>query len=422
MKSILKNIVTAILIWESKQILKKYKPSIIAVTGTVGKTSTKDAIYTVLSSREYVRKSDKSFNSEIGVPLTILGCQNGWSDPLIWISNIFHGLELIYFKSDYPKCLVLEVGADHPGDIQSISKWLKTDISIITKVGDVPVHVEFFKTPADVLREKSYLINALKPEGSLILYADDKKVSALAQGVKQTVYSFGITEMATVTASDTSVLYDDMKLPAGISFKLNYKGEAATMKLYGILGVQQIYPILAAATVGVIRNVHLSAIVDSFEHHIFPKGRMNILAGINRSAVIDDSYNSSPDALREALNTLASLQVAGKRIAVLGDMMELGNYSADEHRKAGIQAIQSSDLLVTVGQRSKIMANENSISFDTSAEAAEYLKDIVAEGDVVLVKGSQATRMERVTKAVMLESDNAVKYLVRQEAEWLAKK
>jgi UDP-N-acetylmuramoyl-tripeptide--D-alanyl-D-alanine ligase len=422
MKSFFKKIIVKILIWESKAILKKYKPSIIAVTGTVGKTSTKDAIYTVVSSSEYVRKSEKSFNSEIGVPLTIIGCPNGWSDPFAWISNIFQGLELILFKSEYPKCLILEIGADHPGDIESISKWLKIDVSVITKIGDVPVHVEFFPSPAHVVREKSFLIKALKPEGSLVLYVDDKKVSALAQNVKQTVYSFGINEMATINGSNASIIYDDMRLPSGISFRLNYKGNSIPMKINGVLGMQQIYPIIAAATVGIVRNISMNKIVDSFEKHVYPKGRMNIVAGINRSAIIDDSYNSSPDALREALNTLASLQVSGKRIAVIGDMMELGNYSTEEHRKAGVQALQSSDLLVTVGQRARQMATGNSISFDTSTEAGEYLRGIVSEGDVILVKGSQSMRMERVTKAIMLESDNAAKYIVRQEAEWLAKK
>ncbi len=422
MKSLFKKAIVSILIWESKAIIKKYRPSVIAVTGTVGKTSTKDAIYTVLSSTEYVRKSEKSFNSEIGVPLTIIGCPNGWSDPLVWISNILQGLELILFNSDYPKCLVLEVGADHPGDIESISKWLKTDISIITKVGDVPVHVEFFATPADVLREKSFLINALKPDGTLILYADDKKVSALARDVKQTVCTFGMIEMATVTASNPTIIYDDMKLPSGFSFRINYKGNSIPLKINGVLGNQQIYPIIAAATVGIVRNVPINKIVDSFEKHVFPKGRMNIIAGINRSAIIDDSYNSSPDALREGLNALASLQVAGKRIAVLGDMLELGNFSTEEHRKAGVQALQSCDLLVTVGQRARFMGNDKTISFDTSIEAGEYLKEIVGEGDVVFVKGSQSMRMERVSKAIMLESNNAAKYLVRQEAEWLAKK
>src|SRR5690554_4531015 len=136
MKSFFKNIISRILIWESKMVLKKYKPAIIAVTKTIGKTSTKDSIFTVLSSSEYVRKSEKSFNSEIGVPLTILGCPNGWSDPFVWLRNILEGFELILLNSNYPKCLVLEVGADHPGDIQRIASWLKTDVVVITKIGD----------------------------------------------------------------------------------------------------------------------------------------------------------------------------------------------------------------------------------------------------------------------------------------------
>lgn len=424
MKSIFKKIITSILIFESKLVLKKYKPSVIAVTGTVGKTSTKDAIYTVLSYVDYVRKSDKSFNSEIGVPLTILGVPNGWNDPFIWISNILEGLELIFFKADYPKTLVLEVGADHPGDIQSISKWLKTDISVINKVGDVPVHVEFYPSVDDVLKEKAFLINALKKDGTLVLYGDDKKVSNLASGVSQTVVTFAINEMATVSASNIVVDYDDNKLPKGMAFKLNYKGNSIPMKINGVLGAQQVYPLLAGVTVGIVRNMPIGKIVDSFERHVSPKGRMNILKGINGSVIIDDSYNSSPDALREGLNTLASLQVAGKRIAVLGDMMELGNFSGEEHRKAGIQALQSCDLLVTVGPRAKLMSapSERVMNFDRSNEAGNYLRGIVASGDVVFVKGSQSIRMERVSKALLAEPENAQYLLVRQDKEWLDKK
>lgn len=423
MKSIFKKIISSILIYESKLVLKKYKPTIIAVTGTVGKTSTKDAIYTVLSSSFYVRKSDKSFNSEIGIPLTILGCKNGWSDPLIWLSNILEGLELIFFKSDYPKCLVLEIGADHPGDIESVSKWLQTDVSVINKIGDVPVHVEFFAKPEDVVREKAFLIKALKKNGTLVLYADDKKVSALANGVTQPVVTFAINEMATVTASNIAVDYDDNKFPKGMTFKLNHKGNSIPVKIPGILGTQQVYPLLAGATVGIVQGMAVGKIIDSFERHTAPRGRMNILAGINNSIIIDDSYNSSPDAMNEGLKTLANLQVSGKRIAVLGDMMELGNFSGEEHRKAGVQALQSCDLLVTVGPRARLMSapSERVIAFDRSAEAGEYVKGIVASGDVVFVKGSQSIRMERVTKALLADPSKAEHLLVRQDKEWLDK-
>lgn len=421
MKSILKKIISSILIFESKIILKKYKPTIISITGTVGKTSTKDAIFTALSSVYYVRKSEKSFNSELGVPLTILGCPNGWNDPVVWLSNILEGLELIFFNANYPKYLVLEIGADHPGDIESISKWLSSDIVLINKIGDIPVHVEFFKSPEDVVKEKSYLIKSLKPNGTLILFADDKKVINLSQNIKQTVNTFGINEMATVTASNISIAYDENSLPRGMSFKINNKGNSIPVKIDDILGTQQIYPILASITAGLILNVPISKMIDSFANHIPPKGRMNILSGINGSVIIDDSYNSSPDALREGLTTLASLQSSGKRIAVIGDMMELGNFSSEEHKKAGVQAIQSSDILVTVGPRSRDMSDK-AISFNSSKEAGEYVKGIVGKGDIVFVKGSQSMRMEKVSKALLAEPDKASELLVRQDKEWLAKK
>jgi UDP-N-acetylmuramoyl-tripeptide--D-alanyl-D-alanine ligase len=421
MKNIFKKVITSILLWESKIILKKYNPYVISITGSVGKTSTKDAIFTALSTSDYVRRSDKSFNSEIGIPLTIIGCDNGWSDPIAWLSNIFQGLELIVFKSDYPKILVLEVGADHPHDIESVSKWLQSDIVVMNKVGDIPVHVEFFASAEEVLKEKSFLIKTLKPNGTLVLFSDDKKVSNLAQGVKQTVMTFGINEMATVTASNISAFYNDDKTPEGMSFRINHKGNSIPMKIIGTLGSQQIYPIIAAITVGIAKGIAIPKLIDAFDKHSAPKGRMNILKGMNDSTIIDDTYNASPDALREGLTALASLQVSGKRIAVIGDMMELGNFSAEEHRKAGIQAIQSSDVLVTVGPRAKVMSDK-AIAFNNSTDAGEYLKTIISQGDVIYVKGSQSMRMERAVKMILNDPSLAPKLLVRQEKEWLEKK
>ena len=135
MKTILKKIITYILRLESVLVLFKYKPKIIAITGSVGKTSTKDAVYAVLSGITYVRKSEKSYNSEIGLPLTILGVPNGWNNPLIWLKNIFAGLWLFIYPHKYPKMLVLEVGVGKEGDMKKTASWLKTDVVIITAVG-----------------------------------------------------------------------------------------------------------------------------------------------------------------------------------------------------------------------------------------------------------------------------------------------
>lgn len=439
MLSIFKKSIIYILTIESKLVLKKYKPTIIAVTGSVGKTSTKDAIYAVLAATgNHVRKSEKSFNSKIGLPLTVLGVSNAWKNPLVWFSNIICGLELIFFKSDYPKIIILEIGADHPGDIENKVKWLKPDIAVITKVGDVPVHVEFFKSPAEVLKEKISLAKGVKAGGTIVLYADDEKLAGLKfEGRK--IMTYGMAESASVRGSLPTILYKEengFKKPIGMTFKLDHGGNSVPIMLPGIIGKSHIYPILAAVAVGLARGITLSQIIESIKNYEPPHGRMNIIDGRDDSIIIDDSYNSSPTALTVALSTLAEIEGAKRKIAILGDMMELGSYSAPEHHKAGELVVKSldairSDILITVGQRAKgikegamaaHMSKSSIISFDDSIEAAEKVKSMIKAGDVILVKGSQSPRMERVTKAIMADPSRATELLVRQEKEWLEKK
>src|SRR3989338_369090 len=151
MEEILKNTVINILTWEAKQILKKYKPKIVAVTGSVGKTSTKDAIALVLESGfKKVGKSEKSYNSELGVPLAIIGAKSGWNSALKWLEVIWKGARLIVERNSYPEFLVLEIGADRPGDIKKIRSWLTPDVAVVTALADTPVHVEFFQSPEEV--------------------------------------------------------------------------------------------------------------------------------------------------------------------------------------------------------------------------------------------------------------------------------
>ena len=421
MKKILKSIVATILEAEARAILKKYNPIIVAVTGSVGKTSTKDAIYTVLGSAStHIRKSQKSFNSEFGVPLTILGVENGWNDPFLWIQNMFHGLELIFFKSDYPDTLVLEIGADHPGDIKRLTSWIKPHVAVVTKVSEVPVHVEFFPSVEDLVKEKSYLPKAVRKEGTLVLSEDDEKVKNMSEGMSQKVITFGLRHSATVTASNETIVYED-GVPVGMSFNLKYEDSSLPVFVRGILGVQQVYPLVAAAAVGIARGLELPRIAEALTKNVPPRGRMNMITGIHESVIIDDTYNSSPDALREALLTLGKLECTGKKIAVLGDMLELGKYSIDEHKKAGELARQMASVVVTVGQRSKMMG-PGVVSFNTSIEAADYIRGIVEKGDVILVKGSQSMRMERIVKVLLEDPSKAEALLVRQEPEWLARK
>jgi UDP-N-acetylmuramoyl-tripeptide--D-alanyl-D-alanine ligase len=478
MKYFLKKITVIILTWEARLVIRKYKPDIIAVTGSVGKTSTKDAIYSLISPSVFVRKSEKSFNSEIGLPLTILGCDNAWNNPLAWLGNVAHGLSLIMYKNEYPKCLILEVGADHPGDIKKLTRWFHPDVVIITAVSKVPVHVEFFPSPTAVLEEKLALAKAVKPTGTLVLPAVDEDILAVRKdpalaGVK--CLTFGINSSGDVIATNVKISYVEKK-PTGMSFHLNYAGTSVPVSLAGVVGLQHVYAMMAASAAALAYGQSLDAITVAIPHHRAPAGRMNVLSGINGSILIDDSYNASPDAVKEALAVLCDVNppddsgapMPVRKIAVLGDMMELGTFSLEQHKKIGeiaahalmslssplSSSLSSSlssaeNMLVTVGIRARDivlgavdagMSKEAIQSFDSSAEAAQYLKTIVGKAgkngqentrntsDSILIKGSQSPRMERVTRALLAGPDGqpapdelAASLLVRQETEWLAR-
>ena len=141
MKEIFKKFVVAALTFEAQVLLKRTRPKIVAITGSVGKTSTKDAVYAVLKEHVHARKSEKSFNSDIGVALTVLGLSNGWNNPFLWVKNIFDGALHALFQSNYPKVLILEMGVDRKGDMKRLTQWIKPDVVVVTRLPDVPVHV-----------------------------------------------------------------------------------------------------------------------------------------------------------------------------------------------------------------------------------------------------------------------------------------
>jgi len=429
MKEILKKIIAKILELEARAIIKKYQPKIIAVTGSVGKTSTKDAIYAVISKSVYARKSEKSFNSDIGVPLTILGCNNGWNDPIKWAYNLWHGLSYLFFKKSYPEWLVLEVGADRPGDIKKITRWLKPNIVVVTKFANVPVHIEYFKSKEDVVAEKANLVYALKHDGILILNSDDTDVFAFKNKTLNKILTYGMMGDAEVRATNYSIYYhEESGEPYGIYFKVEHTGNTLPVRMIGTLGGNNIYSSLAALSVGISLNLNLVECAENLSNYSTPKGRMSLIKGLKKSTIIDDTYNSSPVALTSAIETLRDIKTKNRKIAILGDMMELGRHSSDEHKKAGILVVTACDLLITVGLRSRALAesaidaglDEDSVlQFDTSDEAGDYIKDYIKEGDIILVKGSQSTRMEKVVYRLMAEPERAEDLLVRQEEEWL---
>lgn len=434
MKNAFKKIIVFILERQARLVLKKYKPKIIAITGNIGKTSAKDAVYAVLSKFYFVRKSHKSFNSEIGIPLTILGLSNAWQNPVMWMENFLKGFWLILKRHPYPEYLVLEVGADAPGDIQKVVKWLYADIVVFTRFGDVPVHVEFFKTPEQLFAEKSNLMQALTKDGLLLLNADDQLVLKLKEKSKHKTITFGFAENATVKASNEVVLYKDGReggVPHGVSFRIDYGGHSVPVALDGVFGKNHIYSALVALSIAYEKNLNMLDAIEALKNYDIAPGRMRLIEGVKGSEIIDDTYNSSPLACETALNTLGGIKTTGKKFAILGDMLELGKYTSEAHKNIGMLAAKNADMLVTVGLRSKFtvegardagMSEKNIFQFDDSRMAGKFVEQAATAGDVILIKGSQGMRMERAVEEIMAHPEDKEKLLVRQEKEWLEKK
>lgn len=423
---------------EAKLVLRKYKPRIVAVAGSVGKTSAKDAIFTVIRRPLVARKSMKSFNSEIGVPLTILDCPNARSNPLLWLNNLIRGLVLLLARVHYPKWLVLEIGASRPGDIRRVAGWLRPDAVVMTRFGDVPAHVEFFKSAKELFEEKSEIVKSLKKTGILILNADDERVLSLRDKVKAKVITFGFSNEAMFRASNVQITYENDR-PVGTTFKLEYGGNLFPVTMRGVLGIQPVYSALTAIALGAYLKINIVDSINALSVHDSPPGRMQVVEGLKGSVIIDDTYNSSPVAAEAAINVLSDIKIAGgddaskkrghrgRKIAVLGDMLELGKFAIEEHKKLGTAVGVVADLLLAVGPRAKYIAEgavdaglceKKILEFENAQAAGKYLESIVGEGDVVLIKGSQAMRMERAVEEVMAHPEKADRLLVRQEEEW----
>ena len=426
MKSLFKKIIVAILTFEAKMLLKRTHPQIIAVTGSVGKTSVKDAIFEVVKDSVHTRKSEKSFNSEIGVPLSILGLESGWSNPFLWIKNIIDGAFIALHPGDYPKLLILEMGVDRPGDMDKLTSWIRPDIVVLTRLPDIPVHVEYFKSPDEVIAEKRKLVDALKPDGVLVYNQDDEKVVKIAEETFQKSVSFSRYSLSPFTASGDTIVYDNGRA-VGLEFTLTHVNEVVRMRVSGSLGVQHAYNYAAAVAVGSLFNIRIEDAALALRDHMPPPGRMRLLPGIKDTLIIDDTYNSSPTAGERSLQTLAELKGVKRRIAVMGDMMELGQYSITEHERIGRIVADSADLLMTVGVRARGiakgaqdrgMSEKKILQFDSATRAGKELEKLIGPGDIILIKGSQSIRAERIVEEIMAEPTRAEELLVRQGTAW----
>ena len=423
MKKIFKFIIVLLLAFAAKIVVHRYQPRIVMVTGSVGKTSTKDAIAAVFAARFFVRKSEKSFNSEFGVPFTILGVGNPWSNPFSWFRIVKSSLELFMLPNHYPNMLVLEVGADRPGDLARILRFATPDMVVVTRLPEIPVHVEAYASPEAVREEEFSPAYALSAGAPLIISADDPYACDSASRTPARVISYGMADDAHVRLSGID-FYEEKGKVKGMRAQVSIQGKQGEIIIKDSVGETQILPAAAALATALAFEIPYSKALKALETYDPPPGRGRLLNGKNNSVIIDDSYNASPAAVEEALATLKIFPHASRRIAILGDMLELGRHSVIEHERIAALVGNSADVIVTVGIRARafgIVPNGAEVmQFDNSRTAVAAFPAFVREGDVILVKGSQSIRTERIVEALLSDPADASK-LVRQEKKWKQK-
>lgn len=413
----------------AKLILKKYKPEIIGITGSVGKTSTKEAIYAVLKNKYNVRQSIKNYNNEIGLPLTIIGAESAGRSLVKWTVIFIQAIKLLLFRDEnYPKILILEMGIDRPGDMEYLTNIVKCRIGVVTTIG--MVHAEYFDSVDGIQKEKSGLIKSIVPGGWSIVNYDDERTRKMIDLSKTKILTFGLEKKAQVRAEEIKYSFQDKEIN-GISFKLFYNGSVVPVSLPRILSKAAVYNALAAAAVGLAYDMNLIDISMALRELKSPPGRMNLLDGIKGTVIIDDTYNAEPKSMTSALDTVKVIPTDkdAHKYVVLGDMLELGQYSVEAHKKIGELVFATEvNYLITVGERALDiafgakeagMSSDFIFHFDNSEEAGRFIQDRIKQDDLILVKGSQSLRMEKIVKEIMANPIKASEFLVRQGEEWV---
>jgi len=354
----------------------KFPLPVIAITGTNGKTTTKDMIADILSQRYNVLKSLGNLNNHLGVPLTLFGLERSH------------------------QVAVVEMGANHFGEIERLCQIAGPNYGLITNVGKG--HLEFFETLEGVASAKGELFQYLNGQGKAFVNLDDPWVVKKADFVTD-IITYGFNEKADVRGEYLGS--DDLGRP-----RLRVNGEVEIQ--LSVLGKHNIYNALAAACVGLEFGVGSDTIKRTLEGFRGESKRMELIdwAGVR---ILNDSYNSNPDSARAALEVLAKLKVTGggRRIAVLGDMLEQGEVSFKEHRLLGsLTASLKIDALLTYGEASRATAEgalESGLKrvhhFTTKGELIKFLKDFLREGDLILIKGSRGMAMEEVVEGMIGE-------------------
>jgi UDP-N-acetylmuramoyl-tripeptide--D-alanyl-D-alanine ligase len=403
-------ILTYVLKLLARGMVRRYKPFIVAITGSAGKTSAKEAVFAALSEKERTRKTSANLNNELGLPLSILGDWSRVGRPagLFWMGVMLRSILriLLPFQS-YPKVLVLEYAADGPGDIGRLLSIAKPDIGVVTAIGSVPVHVENYSGGIEeVFREKAKLVASLSASKTAVLNADDPFFAKLKERTRAKIVSYGFSPEADVRISHFAHVIRNSRIE-GISCKIQCGNSLIPISIPTAFSVSHAYAAACALAVALERDINPIK-ASAYIHNYHPvHGRSVLMDGIKGTQIVDESYNSSPLALETALGTLKVVQT--RRIAVLGDMLELGDYTLKAHEHAGELVAGSVDVLITVGMRAKFIAykakekglKEVQIHIcETAEEAGRKLQELVRAGDVVLIKGSRSIGLEKVVEEV----------------------
>jgi UDP-N-acetylmuramyl pentapeptide synthase len=427
----MKLLATRVLQFIAKRQIRKFRPRIVAVTGSVGKTSTKNAIAIALGSTLDVRVAKKNYNNEFGVPLAIFGEYSPEHDGWGWVKLVVRQL----LVKKFPKVLVLEYGADKPGDIQASCDIATPSIGVVTAVS--PVHVSNYPNLGALVEEKTVLVKNVPVDGVVILNADDVTVAQMRKKSTAPVVTYGasghdaaITDMYTKIVEQDS--YGTSDAPIITKASIVVEGETMNLMLHNVIGSAAISACAVALLVAKHCDVPLERAAKALnERFSASPGRMRPLAGVKGSLILDDSYNAAPASTAAGLDVLdgfKTLRSTARRIAVLGTMAELGAYSDEEHSSIGRRIADVADVFVAVGPAMSTAADvairegmtyENIVRCVDSIEAGRWLDAHVRAGDVVLVKGSQSARMEKAVKDILAEPARASELLCRQEESWL---
>ena len=405
----------------TRKYLKKFQPKLVLVTGSVGKTSTKLAIATVLSEKYRVRVHSGNHNTHLSVPLAILGIN--YPDNIRSISEWLRvrkaAKKRLRQKEKDCDVIVQELGTDRPGDIAHFGRYLYADVAVVTAVS--PEHMEFFKTIDDVAQEE--LVVSRFSRVTAINHDDvDKKYAEYMHTPSFVTYGIDAAAEYHIEIADQTL--------EGIKGKFIASQFGETPVSISLVGESGAKSAAAAAFVGMQFEMTLQDTAKGLSKITAAPGRMNLLKGMKDSTIIDDTYNSSPLAVESALNTLYRLS-APQKIVILGDMNELGQVSAAEHEKvAHLLNSGSVNHLVTIGPQTKqyvipIALNNGvpSKAFDDPISAGAFVHSILEENAIVLAKGSQNGIFAEEAVKIILHDENEDQWkLVRQTPAWLDEK